>query len=237
MLPLKKVVTSSIGKKYVMGSTGLMLVAFVVVHLIGNLALLRSQGDAFNEYADALNALGTLLHILEIGLLGTILLHMTVALRSAWINQRARPVGYVMRKTKGGPSKWNLSSQHMVLTGLIIGTFLVFHVLQFHFGPGMAEGYVAQVKGKQMRDLYRLVYETFHSKSNVGIYVLVMIFLGFHLRHGFWSAFQSLGLIYPRLSKPIYLVGVLVAATLAVGFITLPLWIYFDIPKLLMGGT
>ncbi len=231
MLPLQKIVTSSVGKKYVMGLTGLGLVLFVIMHLLGNLALLQANGNAFNEYADALGALDWILHILEVGLFGTIVVHVFFALRLAWLNHESRPVGYAVIRSKKGPSKWNLSSMHMVVTGLFLAAFLVIHVRQFQYGPGMNEGYTTEVKHKQMRDLYRLVNETFHNPYYVSFYVFTMVILGFHLRHGFWSAFQSLGLAYPRISKPIYAVGVVLAVTLAVGFLILPLWLYFDVPS------
>ncbi|MBI3556938.1 MAG: succinate dehydrogenase cytochrome b subunit [Deltaproteobacteria bacterium] len=236
MLPLKKIVTSSVGKKYVMGLSGLGLVFFVIMHLLGNLALLRSNGNAFNEYADALGTLDWILRVLEVGLFGTILVHVFFALRLAVVNHQARPQRYTMARSKKGPSRWNLSSMHMVVTGVVLGAFLVLHVLQFQYGPGIAEGYVTEVKGKQMRDLYRLVNETFHNPYVVVIYVFTMLMLGFHLRHGFWSAFQSLGQAYPRVSKPLYAVGVALAILLSVGFLILPLWLYFDVPARLLAG-
>ena len=116
----------------------------------------------------------------------------------------------------------------MIITGVILLVFIILHIAQFKFGPGVAEGYVATVDGKEVRDLHRLVVETFRQPIWAVGYMGVMVLLGLHLRHGFWSAFQSLGLLSPRLSGVISLVGVVLAALLAVGFLGIPLWILVD---------
>jgi succinate dehydrogenase / fumarate reductase cytochrome b subunit len=82
------------------------------------------------------------------------------------------------------------------------------------------------VDGVEMRDLHKLVWQTYQSPAYVIWYVVSLTFLGFHLRHGFWSAFQSLGVSHPRISPLISTVGILTAACLAVGFIGIPIWIY-----------
>ena len=114
----------------------------------------------------------------------------------------------------------------MIITGSVIGAFLVFHIWQFKFGPGVESGYVAQVHGKEVRDLHRLVVETFKQPLFVAIYCFVMALLGMHLRHGFWSAFQSLGVNNPRISKPIYGMAWVIAVLVSAGFFFIPVWIY-----------
>jgi succinate dehydrogenase / fumarate reductase cytochrome b subunit len=116
----------------------------------------------------------------------------------------------------------------MIITGVILLVFIILHIAQFKFGPGVAEGYVATVDGKEVRDLHRLVVETFRQPIWAVGYMGVMVLLGLHLRHGFWSAFQSLGMINPRLSGVISLIGVALALLLAVGFLGIPLWILVD---------
>ena len=92
---------------------------------------------------------------------------------------------------------------------------------------GLAEGYATSIEGEPMRDLHRLVIEIFQNEIYVAAYVLVMLFAGFHLRHGFWSAFQSLGANHPWMSPIIYAAAAIFAVTIATGFLAIPIWIYF----------
>jgi len=226
MLTWKKAFSSTVGRKFLMGLSGLLLVGFIFAHLAGNLTLLVPGGEAFNLYAKKLSDLGPLLYVMEVGLIFVFLLHIVSGVRLKIENKGARTQGYRSTRSKGGPSKSNVASINMIVTGVIILVFLVVHIWQFKFGPGMDDGYIALVDGKKGRDLYRLVAETFSNPLWAGFYVFIMSLLGMHLRHGFWSAFQSLGLAYPRYSKPIYLLAMLIAAATALGFIILPLYLY-----------
>jgi succinate dehydrogenase / fumarate reductase cytochrome b subunit len=91
----------------------------------------------------------------------------------------------------------------------------------------MDMGYVATIDGQQVRDLKRLLVETFQSPIYTFAYVLIMLLLGFHLRHGVWSAMQSLGAMTPRLTPVVYTIGGIIGLGIAVGFLVLPLWIFF----------
>ena len=142
-------------------------------------------------------------------------------------NLKAKGVNYAYgQKTKGGPSYYGPSSRGMIVTGMILLFFLVLHIIQFRFGPSIAAGYITQVDGAEARDLHRLVMETFASPLFVGIYVGVMLFLWSHLRHGFWSAFQSLGALNERTRPTVNKIGIAVALLLAIGFLTLPIVLY-----------
>lgn len=215
---------SSVGKKAIMGLSGLLLVIFVVEHLIGNLLLLSPDRTTFNTYSHKLISLGAVLIILEIGLLAVFLVHIISGISVARGKRRARPVGYIKHGNAGPPSKKNLSSTGMIYTGIILLIFVIIHLKTFKYGPH----YTISVDGEEMRDLYRLVYETFARPGYVIWYVLTMALLGVHLRHGFWSAFQSLGLFHPRFTPVIYSIGIIVAVVLAVGFIVLPIWIFIN---------
>lgn len=229
MIPFSKSITSSVGRKFVMALSGLSLVIFIILHLLGNLQLYFPKGDAFNIYAHKLESLGPLKLIGEIGLIVLFGAHILTAIMLTKKNKSARPEKYVNgQKTKGGESKFNLSSTKMAVTGILIFVFLIIHIKQFTLGPSVSAGYVTSVDGTEMRDLHKLVVETFQNPMFVGLYAFIMILLGLHLRHGFWSAFQSLGVSNPRFSKPIYSIGVVTAILLAVGFLGIPLWIYFD---------
>jgi succinate dehydrogenase / fumarate reductase cytochrome b subunit len=100
-------------------------------------------------------------------------------------------------------------------------------VSAFKYGPNVASGYVQELDGVPMRDLHRLVVETFQRPWVVISYSVVMLLLALHLRHGFWSAFQSLGAMKPGLTPLTYGIGLLLAVVLGLGFLTLPVWIYF----------
>ena len=217
---------SSLGKKFISAITGLGLVIYTIAHLLGNLALLRGDPDPFNKYAHFLESLGWFLVIIELGLLAFFLFHIFMGI-TVWLDKRrARPEAYVKKTDAKGASKMTFSSKTMIYSGLILLLFLIVHVKTFKYGPGMEEGYITIVNGVPMRDLYRLVIEIFSDKWYVLGYVGAMVFLGFHLRHGFWSAFQSLGMQHPRLTPLIYAVGIVLAIILAVGFLFLPIWIY-----------
>ena len=224
MLPLSKLLTSSIFKKYLMGASGLALLGFVCVHLVGNLTLLLPDGMVFNSYAHHLESMGPLLYLAELGLIGIFLLHILMGV-VVWLSaKRARPVGYSMEVTKGGNSKSNLSSRNMLLLGVVIFVFVILHLWHFKYGAH----YETDLHGVTVRDLHKLVAEEFQKPWWVLIYVGFMVFLGFHLRHGVWSAIQSLGVMPKRYLNVIYILGSIVGVLLALGFLLLPIWLYIN---------
>ena len=228
MQNLLSLIWSSVGKKLINALTGLALVLFIIVHLIGNLKLLYGDPGPFNHYAHFYEALGVFLYVVELGLVAVFLFHALMG-AAVWLDKRrARPVAYKKEANAGGPSKKTWSSKNMIITGLVLFVFTIIHLKHFKYGAGVAEGYIFTTEsGDQVRDLYRLVIEGFSNIYVVIAYTVAMILLGFHLRHGFWSAFQSLGVQHPRLVPLIYTVGIIVAILLAVGFVFLPVYIYF----------
>jgi succinate dehydrogenase / fumarate reductase cytochrome b subunit len=223
--------TSQVGRKLLTGITGVLLVTFVIGHLAGNLQLLFPDPEPFNRYTLTLHNLGELLIIVEIGLALLILVHAYIGIAIFLRKQKARKDGYAVYKSKGSPSKQSLSSRTMAITGTILLLFLVIHIVQFRFGPDISSGFVTQIDGKEARDLHRLVVETFANPQTgifwVIFYVGVMVMLGFHLRHGIWSALQSLGAMKPRFSTTIYSIAFFLGLLLAVGFLVLPIWVHF----------
>ena len=226
MVPLKRLFTSTLGRKYIMGASGFALVLFIVIHLLGNLTLYSHNGDAINAYAAKLDMLGVGKIILELGLAATIVIHIITAIQVTFTSKSARPIAYENLKSKAGPTKNNLTSRNMIVTGLVLMIFLIVHIIQFRFGPEVEDGYTATVNGVMVHDLYRVVVETFLHLKWVVFYSGSMVFLGFHFRHGFWSMFQSLGVINPRWSKPIYALGFILAILLSIGFLFIPIYIY-----------
>jgi succinate dehydrogenase / fumarate reductase cytochrome b subunit len=216
---------SSVGKKAFMAVTGLAMVLFLIGHLGGNLLLFTGRPELFNAYSHKLISLGPLLYLIELGLLAFFVTHIVSGVSVALDKRRARPAGYAVERSKGGPSRQTFSSRTMILSGLVLLIFTAVHLKTFKYGPD----YRTTLDGVEVRDLYRLVVEKFSRGHELYVlfYVGAMLFLGFHLRHGFWSAFQSLGVQHPRWTGLIYTAGIGLAALLAAGFLAMPIFLYF----------
>ena len=230
MSGLLSLTRSSVGKKIITGVTGFALMAFLVIHLIGNYVLLLGR-DAFNGYAYFLHHFlhGGAVIVAEIILLAFFLFHIAVGL-NIWLRKNStRGSNYEVRKSAGGATKMTFSSRSMAITGLVLLAFTAYHLIHFKFGPDLSQGYVAKLDGKDVRDLYQLVIDEFQKLGVVIFYVVCMLILGLHLRHGFWSAFQSLGLLKPTWAPAIFGLGLVFAAALAFGFLLLPILIYFGV--------
>ncbi len=226
MPSLANALLSSVGKKIINAVAGLCLCVFIVIHLMGNVALLTGKAEVFNKYSHLLAGTGSILYLAEGGLVLFFLLHMLTG-TLVWLSKlRARPDGYHVSGNAGDPSKKTFSSQTMIYTGAILLIFLIIHLKTLKYGPGMDQGYVITYGGVQMWDLYRLTVEAFSNIWYVGFYTLCMILLGFHLRHGFWSGFQSLGANHPRYTPIIQGIGILFAIIMAAGFLIIPIVIY-----------
>ncbi|MEW6269801.1 MAG: succinate dehydrogenase cytochrome b subunit [Thermodesulfobacteriota bacterium] len=220
---------SSVGKKLLNGLTGVLLLVFIVGHLAGNLTIFAGK-DALNGYAAVTHSLGGLLIAVELALGAVFLLHAVSAITVWRDNRRARDARYTVARSKGAASKQTIASRSMIVTGLVLLVFLVIHLWQFRFGPGEAQGYVADLNGQEVWDLHRIVVETFKQPAWVAFYMTVMVLLGFHLRHGFWSAFQSIGALGPRVRPFAFSAGLVFAIVIAVGFFVLPLYVYLFTP-------
>lgn len=217
--------TSQIGRKVLTGLTGLALCVFVLGHLLGNLQLFIGA-DVFNNYALKLESLGPILWVVELALLGVFVVHGAIGTSIALKKQKTKPVKYAIQQSAGGPSKQSASSKSMIVTGSIILIFTILHVITFKFGPGIKEGYITTLHGEEARDMYRLVIEKFQNPLYAFGYAGVMMLLGLHLRHGFWSAFQSLGANNKKYSSLIYTAALVFALLMSIGFLVLPVWIF-----------
>ncbi|QQE63814.1 hypothetical protein GFS31_04840 [Leptolyngbya sp. BL0902] len=219
--PLVRFYRSPIGKKLISGATGLALAGFVLVHMAGNLLLFLGH-DAYNAYAEHLARWGVLLYAVEGLLVGIALLHIGVGMSVFVGRLRARPEGYAEYQSVGENSYQSLSSRTMIITGSILAVFLGLHLWTFKFGPY----YSTELDGHAARDLARLVVEVFHKLPYVLGYSAVLLGLGFHLRHGVWSAVQSLGALHAGIRPLAYGVSALLAGAIALGFVALPWAIY-----------
>ncbi len=222
--PIINFYTSPIGKKIITGTTGLGLSLFVLVHMMGNLTLFAGS-KAYNQLAHFLESLGILLYIVEFTLSGLAIFHVVVGVSIRLNTLKARPVGYSQLKSVGKPSKQSISSRSMLVTGSVLLGFLVLHLSTFKFGTY----YSTVINGVEMRDLSSLVIEKFNQPIYAFGYAGVMVMLGFHLRHGIWSAWQSIGALNSKVSPAVYAIALILAILIAIGFIVLPLSIYFGL--------
>ncbi|MBK5296662.1 MAG: succinate dehydrogenase cytochrome b subunit [Vicinamibacteria bacterium] len=211
--------SSSVGSKFLIAFTGLSLVGFLVGHLAGNLLVYVSP-DAFNHYGDTLIK-NPLVIPAELGLIALFLLHAYKAVRMFLGANDARPVGYQKKARAGHTSRKSWASTTMILSGTFLLLFVPLHLQTFKYGSH----YESSEPG--VRDLWRTVAEVFSRPGYVVFYVAGMTIIGFHLWHGVSSALQSLGIDRLGWSPALRRIGWTVAAVLAVGFLSIPLYVYF----------
>lgn len=216
----RRAFSSSIGTKLLMGLTGLALFAYMVLHLAGN-ALILAGPDLFNQYSHTLISNPLILPI-ELGLLAVFVIHIYKAI-SMWLtNRRARPVGYLKKEMAGHTSRKSLASSTMIASGLFLLLFVIVHVKQFKFGT-----WYQTVGQAEIRDLYRTEVEVFQQPLWVVFYVAGTLLVGLHLRHGFTSAFQSLGIDHPVYTRKLTAIGIFFAILIGGGLAAIPVWIFF----------
>ena len=215
---------SQVGRKFLTGITGVVLVIFIISHLIGNLTIFSSNAQAFNDYTYALESMGILLYIAEAGLVLVFGIHAYLGLNIWWKRRKVRPQKYEVYTSKGGASKQGLSSRSMAFTGAVLLIFLFIHLGTFKFG--LTDTTILS-GGQEGRDLKTLVIDTFQDPVYAFSYTFVMVLLGIHLGFGIWSAFTSLTMKDKKWSALIYSAGVVIGILLAVGFLFMPLYIYF----------
>jgi succinate dehydrogenase / fumarate reductase cytochrome b subunit len=211
---------SSLGTKYVMAVTGLLLIAFVLAHMAGNLLIFAGR-EALNGYAHALEDKAPLLWTARIVLLAIFVLHIVLGVRLTGDNVRARPVRYVCENTLQA----NWASRHMLLTGLVILAFVIYHLLHFTFGVADPSNfkYRLPLDPNRYRDVSGMVVGGFRQPVVTLAYIVAMTFLALHLYHGATSWFQSLGLNGRGYDKVINWVGPVLALIVLIGNCSIPL--------------
>jgi succinate dehydrogenase / fumarate reductase, cytochrome b subunit len=215
---LTSLLRNSIVQKLLAALSGLLLVAFAIFHLLGNLWLVGDQGETFNLYAASLNRYPIVHGALEI-LLGIAFgTHMALSIAIAHQNRLAQPQSYI------ATAWWRkLLDRSMVITGPLLLIFLVVHLRSFRLGP--IDKYQTEIAGFQLPDWQSLVADTFQQTLYAGFYVLMMFPLAIHLRHGIRSAGQSWGIASnPIIDRGSWLMAIFIAS----GFAMIPAWIYFQ---------
>jgi succinate dehydrogenase / fumarate reductase cytochrome b subunit len=219
-----KTLTSSLGRKLLMSLTGLFLISFLVIHLIGNLQILKDDhGLAFNAYAVFMTS-NPIIKTVSYLLYFSILLHAVVGLWLTLSNRVARGGTYRVVHASDN-SSW--ASRNMFVLGLLIFAFLFLHLKDFwwKYKFGGSEIFVLDANGN--RDLYTLVVDQFQYVFTVVAYLIGVVALGIHLAHGFASAFQTLGLEHKKYTPAIKFIGIAFSIVVPAGFALLPVYVYF----------
>lgn len=210
--------TTSIGKKLVMGFTGLFLISFLIVHCYINAMIFVSR-DAFNAAADFMGTT-IIIRIMEIGLFAGILLHIVQGYMLVSKNGGTRKEGYAV-KAGNKTSAWY--SRSMGLLGTLILLFLVVHIAHF-WVPSRITGDLNEVmvRDREMHDLYQRMVDIFQSPIVVVVYLLGVFSLAWHLIHGFYSAFQTMGLTTHKYKKMIRNIGIAFSVIICLLFAAMP---------------
>jgi succinate dehydrogenase / fumarate reductase cytochrome b subunit len=202
--------STSIGKKVVMAITGLILFGFVIGHMLGNLQVFMGANQ-MNAYAAMLKANATLLWGVRIVLLVAVILHIVAAVQLTRMSQRSRPEGYHYKDV----IQADYAARTMRWSGPIIAVFVIYHLL--HFTTGSVHPRF------DVYDVYRNVISGFRVWPVSLFYIIAMVALAFHLWHGVWSLFQTLGLINPKSNKIIHRLAAIATLALVIGFISIPM--------------
>lgn len=204
---------SSLGKKAVMAVTGIIGYGFVIAHLIGNLQAFSFLGgrEALNAYAEFLRSTHGLLWVARGVLMVALVMHIVAAYQLTRMSQTGRPVDYVKWNPAGGS---DYASRTMRWSGPIVGLFIVYHLMHFTFGnahPDFVTG-----------DVYHNFVSGFKVWYVSLFYIIGMVALGFHLYHGAWSMFQSLGLNNPKYNSLIRRLAAVITFLIVAGNISMP---------------
>ncbi len=214
--PLLVFAKSSIGKKWIVGISGSLLVLFVLAHLAGNLTIyIGAHGEGINVYAETLHASPLLLWGARGGLLLVFLVHIVSTLSLVIENRRARPQRYAVKARVQS----TVFVRTMALSGLVVLSFIIFHVLQFAAGLN-SYAHLTDIEGRH--DVAAMIILSFHSPWVSGFYLLSLLLLGMHLSHGISSIFQTFGVNGRKAATFIKHGAIVVAWVLMAGFATIP---------------
>ncbi|HTP69447.1 MAG TPA: succinate dehydrogenase cytochrome b subunit [Dongiaceae bacterium] len=203
---------TTIGKKAVMAVTGVMLFGFVVGHLLGNLQIYISA-EKLNHYSATLKAHPGLLWTARIGLLVAVFLHIWSSFQLWLLQKEARPISYVKKENIAS----TYASRTMMWSGPIVLAFIIFHLLHFTFGTIHPGGPF------EVHNVYNNVVYGFQVWPVSLFYIIAMVMLCYHLYHGLWSMFQSLGVSHPVYTPWLQLGAKVLAILIAAGNISIPL--------------
>lgn len=210
---------STVGRKYLMGLTGLVWMGFVMTHMIGNMLIFVSS-DFYNSYGHALVSNKIILYGAESVLVLTLIIHVTMAILLTRQNRAARGTGYAFHPK--GQKAGTLASRTMAVQGSALLAFIILHLITFKYGTH----YEANVDGVVMRDLHRLIVEVFNQPVYVAWYCVALVLMMFHLSHGAQSVFQSFGVLERKMQQGIKKFAWGYAIIVVVGFLSQPIYVF-----------
>lgn len=208
---------SSIGKKFIMAFTGLLLIAFLVIHLLNNLLLFLGP-EIFNSNVERLEAVKPIVRVIELLLLLIFIFHIYNALRLWYQNKKANPIKYAVNISSKNST---IYSRTMVITGSIILIFLVLHLSTFWWSYNFNQHPV-----NDQYPFYSIIENAFANPLLSIFYVVAMIILGFHLNHAFQSAFQTFGWRHKKYTPLVEKLGTAIAIIMTIGFGSIPVFFY-----------
>jgi len=204
-----------VGKKVVMGVTGIIGIAFVILHSLGNLLIFQGS-TALNAYSHFLKSSAELLWALRVTLIVAVILHVIAAAQLTRQSRAARPTGYVKRESQVA----TVASRTMRWGGVLLLIFIVFHILHFTTGTIRPTGAFSH------EDVYSNVVGSFRIWWVALFYVVAMIALGFHLFHGAWSSIRSIGVSQPS-PRPLHRrLSLLIAILVWAAFTSVPVAVF-----------
>ena len=215
---------TTVGRKAIMAVTGFILFGFVCGHLLGNLQIFLPP-EKINHYAATLRSLPPLLWGTRITLLVSVILHIWSSFRLWLLQRQARPIKYVKRTTLNS----TYASRTMLWSGPIIAAFVIFHLLHLTFGTVHPGGPFDE------HNVYNNVVIGFQVWPVSLFYILAMIMLCYHLYHGLWSIFQSLGFSHPVYTPWLQRFSKVVAILIAAGNISIPVAVLAGVIKPVLG--
>ena len=228
---------SNLFQKWLMAVSGVLLVLFLLGHLSGNLLVFLGP-DHINEYAHGLRTMGhgIVIWVVRLGLLSFFILHISAAITLARRNRQARPEKYSRVESRAS----TLASRSMLYSGLLLLTYVLYHLAHFTWGALHSEFYaqptydivVGGVVTATVPDVYTMVVKSFQQPVIAVLYILSMVMVGLHLNHAIASAFQTLGVTNRRFVPIIRKIGPALSIIIALGFSSVPLAIILEFVKI-----
>jgi succinate dehydrogenase / fumarate reductase cytochrome b subunit len=215
---------SSVGRKMIVAVTGVILILFVIGHLLGNLQIYLGP-DWINSYSKHLHDLGPLLWMIRGFLLASVILHIYFTILLAIENRRARPEAY--RDRNYVKASW--ASRHMVVSGLVVLAFVVYHLAHFTFRATDQRFALLKPDALGRDDVFSMMVYGFQNVYVSAFYIVGLFLLTLHLTHGSSSFFQSLGFNNERLTPKLAVTGRILAWLLFIGYASIPIAVLFGL--------
>lgn len=217
----RKLIIPSLSQKYIMAAAGIFLMLFLIIHLTTNLLLIKGDdGKTFDKAVEFLTR-NPMIKIMEYVLFAGFFIHIIIGVVLEVFNYRARPIKYKEPlRTEVSPF-----SKYMIHSGIIIFIFLVLHMFHFFF---VKIGFVALPEiATHEKDFYNMAILTFTNPFYSAVYLISFLFLGFHLKHAFQSAFQTYGLYHDKYNAIIKVLATIYALVISIGFAIIPIYFLF----------